>query len=198
MTGVYSLSVQVATAVSNISGALYTANQPVLQTAYITGNKEKIKETMSLIIVSFVLIDMIGMLCVITTGLPILKLIKPGITLTIPILLGTGLYQFILKFRNCYTSYFSSTNRIPYVKAFLVSAFLCVAIAFVLMKWTCMGLRGLIVAQIISQGIYNAWYWMIKAHKEMKLSLGETFRLGCKEMMRVAKDFLYRREKKNV
>ena len=33
VTGVYSLAVQLATAISNVAGVFYTANQPVLQSA---------------------------------------------------------------------------------------------------------------------------------------------------------------------
>ncbi len=178
VTGVYSLSVQASTAVSNISGALYTANQPVLQASYITGNREKTKDTMSLIVVSFILIYIVGTIAVVTVGLPILKFIKPNIALTSYILLGTGVYQFILKFRNCYTSYFSCTNRIPYVKPFIIASINCVVLSLILLKKSSLGIWGLILAQIFSQTFFNFWYWPLKAHKEMNLSLREMFFRG--------------------
>ena len=62
-------------------------------------------------------------------GLPILRLIKPETIVSVPILLGLSLYQFILKFRNCYTSYFSCTNRIWYVRSFAISAIICILLS---------------------------------------------------------------------
>lgn len=181
-TGSYSLAVQVASAVSQVSAAMYTANQPVLQSAYINNNKEKMKRTMSLIVVSFSLLNMAGLSFAIVFGLPLLRFIKPDVELNTTIMIGVGIYQFVLKFRNCYTSYFSCTNRIPYVKAFLISSITCVLLAIVFMGKLEMGVWGLISAQLISQCAYNVWVWADKAHKELELSLIEMFWLGIDEI----------------
>lgn len=193
-TGAYSLAVQLATAVSQVSAAMYSANQPVLQSAYINNKKIKVQKTMSLIICSFVFMNMIGLLAVEVIGLPILRIIKPDAVVSAGVMLGIGFYQFMLKFRNCYTSYFSCTNRILYVKAFIISAFLCVVISFITMgilKW---GVWGLIVSQIISQGVFNIWYWPVKANQEMQLSIKQTLILGWEECSQILKS-IYRKRK---
>lgn len=181
VTGVYSLAVQLATAISNISGALYTANQPVLQAAYISGDKKKTKSIMSLIVYSYVLIFIVGMVAVLTVGIPLLTIIKPESKVPMSLMCAIGLYQFVLKFRNCYTSYFSCTNRIPYMKAFIISSISCVILALAFMGWFHLGVWGLVAAQLISQCVYNVWNWTIKAHREMELGFTEMFRLGSKE-----------------
>ena len=112
--------------------------------------------------------------------------------------MALGAYHFVLNFRNCYTSYFSCTNRIPYVKAFLISSFTCILLAYISMGILNMGMWGIIAAQLISQLMYNAWAWMIKAHKEMKLTAGETVKMGYEELMKVVKSFLHRGRKKNA
>lgn len=190
ITGIYSLAVQVATAISNISAGLYTANQPVLQSAYISNDKTLTRRSMSLIVVSYVLIYIIGTIMVITLGLPVLRLIKPGIALSVPVMLGVALYQFMLKFRNCYTSYFSCTNRIPYVKAFIISSISCVFLALVMLKWLNWGIWGLILSQLISQAVYNFWYWPLIAHREMKLSIKDMIHIGIEEIVKIFKGFL--------
>lgn len=182
MTGTYSLAVQLATAISNVSGALYTANQPVLQSAYITNNMSLTRRTMSLIVVSYTGIYLTGIVAVTTVGLPVLRIIKPETVLTVSVMLGVGLYQFMLKFRNCYTSYFSCTNRIPYVKTFIVSSVSCVLLAFITLKYLNWGIWGLILAQIVSQGVYNIWYWPLKAHREMNLGIREMIFMGFEEI----------------
>ena len=197
-TGAYSLGVHLATAVSQVAAVMYTANQPVLQSAYVTKDTKRMRNMMSLIVFSYVLLDLLGLLAVISIGLPLLRLIRPETVVSPAIMMGIGLYQLILKFRNCYTSYFSCTNRIIYVKAFLISSFACVGLALISMGILKMGVWGLIAAQLISQLMYNAWAWTVKAHREMELSFAETLKIGSRETMALLKSFMHRGKSKNV
>lgn len=197
-TGAYSLGVRLASAVAQIAGAMYTANQPVLQSAYIANDRIKLKRTMSLIVFSFTVLHILGMIMVILVGLPILRLIRPESVVGPAVMLALGIYQFILKFRNCYTSYFSCTNRVSYVKAFLISSIGCVVLALIAMGPFELGIWGIIIAQLISQGVYNAWAWAVKAHKEMGLSVLETVQLGNEEFVKIIKSFFRRGKIKNV
>lgn len=194
-TGAFSLGVHLATAVAQVAAAMYTANQPVLQSAYINKNSEKVKRTMALIVVSFTVLDVLGMAAVVIVGLPILRLIRPETVVGAGAMIGIGIYQFMLKFRNCYTSYFSCTNRILYVKAFVVSSVLCVIFSVVTLGILDLGLAGIIGAQIMSQAIYNAWAWPLKAHKEMQLSVKDTIKLGMEEFIGVLLGFVNKRIK---
>lgn len=184
-TGVYSLGVQIASAISTVAAALYSAYQPTLQAAYVKRDKEKMSNTMSLIVVVYILLFALGLLGAIFVGLPILRLVKPQTVVSVPILLGLSLYQFILKFRNCYTSYFSCTNRIWYVKSFVVSAILCVALSVLFVGPFHGGIWGMILAQIISQVVYNVWAWPMKAHKEMELSFFGMFERAKQEGLKL-------------
>lgn len=177
-TGAYSIGVQLAMAIATISGTLYMTYQPALQSAYSTGNKEKMKEDMSLIVVSLIYFFIIGVAGTAIVILPVLSYIKPESVITTSIFLVLCLYHFILKFRDCYTSYFSCTNRILYMKSFVVSSVVCVILSFVLVGTNSLGVWGLIIAQIISQIVYNFWYWPMKAHAELELSLHEVFVIG--------------------
>ena len=184
-TGTYSLAVQLATAISQISTVMYGVNQPILQSAYIQNDKKALKRTMAFIIFTYVMLNLGGLLLVIIVGLPILKVIKPEIIISWGVMLGVGVYQFMLKFRNCYTSYFSCTNRIPYVKSFLISSILCIVLS--IFNLTILGrkIEGLIIAQIVSQGIYNFWAWAYRANKEIGLSMYETMKLGFEETKKI-------------
>lgn len=186
-TAVYSLGVMLATAVSNVASSMYVANQPVLQAAYIANDTKETKRSMSLIVTSFVVLNTLGTLALTWIGLPLLRLVKPESIVTVPIMLGISAYQLMLKFRNCYTSYFSCTNRIPYIKSFVVSSILCVAFSLVTLGVFHWGIWGLILAQIASQAVFNIWYWPIKAHQEMRLPFPTMFRLGFQEMVGLLK-----------
>lgn len=191
-TGTYSLAMQLATVVANVAGTMYNANQPALQSAYISHDSESTRRTMSLIVVSFVELYILGISAVAVLGLPVLRLIKTENIPSCALMLGAGLYQFILKFRSCYCSYFSCTNRIPYVTSFIISAVGCVLMAFVLLRYSTLGIWGLLLAQIVSQCAYNAWHWPAAAHREMGLSISETAKVGNTELLAILKGFIKR------
>ena len=166
-TGTYSIGVQIASAIATIAGTLYNTYQPELQVAYVVNDKDRMRKTMSMIVVSFGYLFILGTAAFCVVGVPLLRIIKPSAVVSIPDLLGLCLYQFILKYRNCYTSYFSCTNRILYVRGFTVSAVLCVLFSFIAIGPLKMGVWGLIIAQIISQAVYNLWKWPWLGHKEL-------------------------------
>ena len=169
-TGVYSIGVQIAMAIAAISGTFYMASQPQLQSAYITHDVEKTRTTMSVIVVSLVTLFVLGVIVFVSIFLPLLRIVKPEAVVSVPILLGLSIYHLMLQFRNCYTSYFSCSNRILYMNSFIMSAVLCIALSIVFTGILHWGVWGLIAAQIASQLVYNVWHWPILAHREMQLS----------------------------
>lgn len=189
-TGLYSLAVQLASAIATIASTMYTTYQPSLQSAYVRRDVKEQKKYMSMIVVTFVVIYTLGMLVVVLVGKPIISWIKPTYTLSTPMLLLVGLYQFILKFRNCYTTYFSSTNRLIYMPSFVISSFVCVALSVLLVEFTGLGVWGLVIAQIFSQIVFNAWYWTVQTHKELGLKAKETLVFA----VDAYKDMLFKRK----
>lgn len=166
-TGIYSIGVQIATAIHQISKTLYGAKLPEVQSAYITSDKARIRKIMTYTVLTFLGLFVLGVIGFILVGMPLLKFIKPGAVVSIPVFLGISLYQMILGFRDCYGSYFSSTNRILYLRAYIIAAVLGVVLSFIFMGMFKLGVWGLIAAQIISQSCYNVWYWPLKAMREI-------------------------------
>ncbi len=182
-TGVYSLAVQLTSVIATVAATMYTTYQPVLQSAYANRNAEMQKKYMSLIVVSYIGIFVIGMCALLIVGLPIVRLIKPSYELSVIFVVIIGFYQFLLKLRNCYTSFISTTNRVTYWKAFLVSAIVCVLLSCIFTGLFKLGVYGLLLGQLISQLIYNSWHWPLVVHKELRLSIKETIRLGFSEII---------------
>lgn len=193
-TGMYSLGVQIAAAIAQIAGALYTAYQPTLQEAYVTQNKNKMRKSMSVIVASYISLFVLGTIGVVVVGIPFLRVIKPNYTISVSVLLGLCAFQFMMKFRNCYTSYFSCTNRINYLSAFVVSSILTVVLSFVFTGTMKLGMWGLIVAQIVSQAVFNFWYWPYLAHKELEISFFQLFKMGMLELEETIKNYTRRKK----
>lgn len=186
-TGVYSLCVQLTSVIATVSATLYTTYQPALQAAYAKRDKEKQKKYMSIIVTSYVLIFSFGMVALLLIGIPILKVLKPSYSINYVIMLGVGFYQFLLKFRNCYTSFISTTNRIDYWRAFLISAIVCVILSLFLAGSLKLGTAGLICAQLLSQLMYNAWYWPLRVQKELNYNFFRMILQGGKELLYLIK-----------
>lgn len=166
-TGLYSIGVQVATAITQISKTLYTAKQPEIQNAYITSDRAKIQSIMKYVVLTFICLFVTGTAGFIIVGMPVLHFIKPGAVISVPIFLGIAAYNMMLGFRDCYASYFSCTNRILYLRAYIISAISGVILSFISMGAFNLGVWGLITSQIISQLCYNVWYWPLKAMREI-------------------------------
>lgn len=177
-TGTYALGLQIATAIAQIASTLYVSYQPTLQEAYINRDGDKMRRTMAIIVSSYIYLFIIGVVGTVLVGIPFLKFIKPGVKISIPIILGMSLFQFMIKLRNCYTSYFSCTNRIIYMKAFLLSSILTIIFAIILLDRFGLGMWGMIIAQILSQALYNSWHWQALAHKELEFSFPAMMSMG--------------------
>lgn len=185
LTGIFSLATQLITAVATIASSILNANQPQLQSAYANEDIDLQKRTLSLCIVSYLLLFAIVLIGLIFAGLPILKLIKPSYEMDILVLLGVSLSLFVLYYRNLFCSYISCTNRLIYYKAFLISSFVCVASSYLLLRFTSLGVYSLIISQLGSQLLFNAWYWPIVVHKELSIKPSYVLKAGFKELIRM-------------
>lgn len=182
VTGIYSLSVQLTMAIALIAGTFHSMNQPVLQSAYITGDINKQRSVLSFNVVSFISLFVVGISLLVLVGIPIIRVIKPTYIVSIPVILAMGFYQFLLHFRNCYTTFLSTTNRVIYYKAFIVSAIICIVLEFTFTGYFAFGIWGLIWAQVFSQLMYNSWKWPRLVHQELSLSPRTMIKLSFSEL----------------
>ncbi len=180
-TGVYSLSIQLTTAIASISMTLFTTYQPALQSAYVNRDKNVQRNYMSLALFAYTIIFICGMTGLLIVGRPLIYLIKPTYMLSVPLLILTGAYQFILKYRNCCTSYIASTNRLIYTRAYVISSVICTVLSLLSVGIFKLGVYGLIVSQLLSQLIYNAWKWRGIVYKELNINSVQIFKNGYRE-----------------
>ena len=177
-TGEYSLALQIAGAVAAMSSVLHITYQPSIQAGYVAKDYDKLRRSLSIILYVYIGSFILGTLAAVFLGIPVLRFIKPEIEITAPLLLGVCLNQFLLMYIKCYTYYLSSTNRLIYMPAFLISAVACVALSFLFIGPLHMGIRGLILAQVGVQLCYNAWHWSRMVHKELDMTIPGMMRIA--------------------
>lgn len=192
-TGVYSLSMQMIMALSTLASILYVAFQPELQSECINRRIDKIRLTMSKIVPFFTYSFFAGLILIILVAVPIIEWIKPTLVLSVPLIIGLGISQYLIQFRNCYSSYFSSTNRVIYVKSYITASIVGIVLGILFMGYLRIGAWGVVLATILSQIMFNAWYWPIKAHKELGFSLKEMFSMGNTYFLSIMKNYIHRK-----
>lgn len=169
VTASFGLAVQFTSAIAQISAALFSSYMPSIQEAYAHRNYRRLRSDVSFGIGSYMVLYPIGLVCLLIL-MPIINLIISGKILNIELILGVGIYQFIIKYRDCYAWYLGGTNRVIYYKSFLVASLLCILFSVLLVQYFKWGVRGFIIAQILSQLLHNAWYWPRLVDKELNLT----------------------------
>lgn len=181
-TGIYSLSLQLVQTLSTVAASFYGTYQPVLQEAYLKRDKEKSKRIMSTAIAVFTVIFWVGCLCIILIGIPILNLINHGENIDKLVLLFMGFYTFLYQNNSLFASFISNSNRIPYVKAYLISGLIMVFLSVTLLKFTSLGIWGLMLSQAFVQLCYNNWKWPRVVMMELNTTPLYMIKMGFKEI----------------
>ncbi len=75
-------------------------------------------------------------------------------------------------------SIISTENRIPYVVPSLVSGGLIVLFTFIVLKFTSLGLLGVVLVQGIVQASYNNWRWPLWVFKDLQMSIPGFYKSG--------------------
>lgn len=186
-TAKFGLAVQFTSAVAQIATALLISYQPALQEAYAHRNKEVISAKLSMGVISYVILYPLGLIGLMLF-IPVINIIKGSAILTISLLFSVGFYQFILKFRDCYAWYLGSTNRVIYYKSFIFSSVLCTTLSVLFVGYWHLNISGFVYAQIISQLVFNVWYWPLYVHKELHLTLRNMILRFRVQLMRTIKE----------
>jgi len=177
-TGIYSISLQFANAVSSISSSMIYAYHPTLQSAFINGDSDVERKIIGRGLSTLYLLSVLGTIAVVTIVFPILRFIKPNTIFSIPIFIGLSLYTFLWQQQSASASYIANTNKVPYMPAFVVSSLVGIILTLVFIKSSNIGIWSLILGPFIAQGIYNNWKWTNVVMKRLHTSLPQTLKYG--------------------
>ena len=186
-TGIYSISVQLITAIVNIAAALYTAYQPAMQSAYATNNKKEAKRLMATAMVTYFWVFIIFVLLLLTIGIPIIQIIKPDSQYDRLVIVGIAIYHYFYRRQSFYASFISNTNCIPYMTAYIVTGVISVVLSVFLVRNCSWGLWGLIAGLFIPQALYNCWKWPYEVFRMLGTNSNEVFCVGNQEIIKLLK-----------
>lgn len=181
LTAMYSISIQLVTAIATIAGSLYNAYQPSLQAAYVKNDVKESKRLMAVAMTVYTILFWVG-IALIIIGLPVLSLFKSDLEFSIPILLAISIYTFLLKHHSFYASFISNTNKVPYTRAFILSSFLSVIFSIFLISFTNLSIWGVLLSQILIQLLYNNWKWPKVVMNYLNTNPIEVYKIGLREI----------------
>lgn len=177
-TGIYSISVQLVTAIVTVSGALYSAYQPSMQSAYINRNNPECERLMGTAMTAYFEMFLVAMLGLVTLGIPLLQIVKPSASFDVFVILGIGLYNFLYRRQTYYASFISNTNHVPYMTAYIASSLIGIVLSILLVAFCNMGVWGLIIGQLVPQLMYNCWKWPSEVYSLLDSSCLKMLKIG--------------------
>lgn len=187
-TGSYGVSLQIATLVSTVSSIPFATYQSKMQEYAISSDTESNMRLFSFGIISFISAYIIIASCSLLF-VPIIHVIKPSFTMDINLYLLILLQIFLWAYYGLYCSFISSYNKLPYTRTLIVSSFATVLLSICLVKFSDLGVWGLVVSPIIVS-IYNVWKWPYVVKKDyLYTTYFQIMRFGTQSMVDVTKSF---------
>jgi O-antigen/teichoic acid export membrane protein len=195
-TASYALSLQVIMVIASVSSIIFSTYQPLFSQSRMINDYSKLKRVFSVSMVSYYMTYWIGIAGLILVGLPLLDLLNSNTKLHVYPLLFMSIYLFLEYNHLLFASFISTGNKIPYTKGFLVSGLATVITSLLLMRYTDLGVWGLMLSQFTVQILYNNWKWPLVVMNELKVNLKEIIVIGVIQINTLLKGVLRRNTQK--
>jgi O-antigen/teichoic acid export membrane protein len=182
-TGVYSLIVQLITAILTIGGGIYSALQPEWQSAYIADDKETLRKDTGLVMTMYMYVSLIGVFVLVTMGPSLVQIFKPEMYLDRTMIFGIAFYLYMYNRTSYYASFISNMNMVPYAFSFIASGMIGVVLAYVLIRYTSLGIWAIVIGQVVPQMVYNYWKWPQIVLDYLALHISDVVKIGTREIM---------------
>ncbi|WP_146029337.1 O-unit flippase-like protein [Vibrio diazotrophicus] len=164
----YGLTMQLLGILASVSGMVFNLNLPKLTSLQTYGAKKQIKEIFTKSIIISHALYMLGGVSIVSIGIPLLDYLHVNtklVDMDLLILLFI-VYQLEMN-HSLYATYFTTKNTVPFLNSAIFSGFFIVFLSLIFMKFTNLGLLGLIVSQGIVQLVYNNWYWPLAFYRDI-------------------------------
>lgn len=174
----YGLMVQLTTILGTVACTYVQILQPKLASLRAKGKLPELLKTFSKGMKIYYLLFVAGSIVFILWGEPILSLIKSNAVLPPKYILIVYCVVMFLEYNHAnFSILISSNNRVPFAPASIITGTaVVIGICFVV-KFTTLGILGLILVQGLCQLAYQNWKWPYEALKEYHISFIKLMRL---------------------
>lgn len=176
----YGLSVQLIDVIAGISTMPLIIFIPKLNMFAIKKKDNEFKSYTGVIWLMSISIFIIGSIFLILIGNQLLFIIKTTVKLIASYQLVILCLVNLLGINySIFCQIISTNNTVPYYKASILSGIGIVSFSFILLKYSNLGLNGVIFAPLIIQLLYNFWKWPVFFMKKFNTNYKELVQLGC-------------------
>lgn len=167
IAGEYTFSLQVYMALLAVGNVFVTVKVPELARLVLKDDKRELRELITKVLVFSAGIYTSEFILFYLLSEYVIKIIHPKVGfLDDKYLFILGVIFFLELMHSICATIITTTNKVPFVKPAILSGLLIVVSSFILLKYTDLGVIGLIVAQGLIQLMYNNWKWPVFVYKE--------------------------------
>jgi O-antigen/teichoic acid export membrane protein len=184
-TAAYGLMVQLFSIINTLSSTLFGIYQPRLAALRVEDNKWEMLKDFAFSMLIFYLFFWLGAFTLVTSGTWLLSVIGSNALLPSTYVLAIyGLVVFLEGNHANFATFIITNNDIPFVPSSLVAGSVIVLGSFMILKWTTLGLIGLVLVQGITQLAYANWKWPYEVCKSFNINILQFLVIGFRESKR--------------
>ena len=180
-TGTYSVLLQFSNAIFSFASAYPNSFFPAMQSAYAEGNGRLQRHYVCTGIVGYWTLSFLGTVGVCVVLLPILPVIKPGVSVDFGLFLLMCFYLALLNQHSIFCNYIVGMNEVPYMWGYVLAAVFGTVMVCLLCGGFGLGAWGLILGQAVSQLFYNNWKWPVYLCNKIGFRYRDCLRQGVAE-----------------
>lgn len=174
----YSVMLQLANAIANLSCAYARSFLPQFQSAFVQGDWETMRSVPARGVSCYCAAELVGSVGTAFAVLPVLALFKDDFICDPGMFLVLSAYLFLLNQHSLYCQLIVSMNEIPYFKAYIATTVVGIILTCLFCGPLCMGVWGLILGQALPQLCYNNWRWPRYVYNKIGGSYTESLHEG--------------------
>ena len=179
VVGSFGILTQVIPTLSGLATALFNSYQPKLSSLQVIHNNEEITKRLSITVVVYWIIMIFGGLAIVLLLPWILDLI--GSNAEVPSMLISISYLIVMTLEGNHSIFamvIVTANKVPFVKAGLISGMLIGVLIYLSLRFTTLGLLGVVLAQGVVQLAYNNWRWPKYVFEDLHTNLFDFVKKG--------------------
>jgi O-antigen/teichoic acid export membrane protein len=179
----YGLMIQLIGLIMTISSTFFVTYQPKLSNLRIKNDKNTLLKDFSFTMNIYYMTFLGGVVCAVAIIPWCLSLINSNVVL--PSVYIIIIYSFVILLEgnhSHFATFIVMGNDVPFVKPSLIAGGAIALGSFILLKYTSLGILGLVLVQGLCQLVYANWKWPLVVCKEFRISFFKFVSLGFHEM----------------
>lgn len=182
----YGLMIQLVTIISQLALTFNISEQPLFNAYRTEGRKKELLEKFALTMNVYYIIFIVSSIALLVIGPWALRLI--GSNAVLPACLIVAIYCFVVLLEGnhgSFATFIVTENKIPFVESSLIAgAAICIG-SFFSLKFTTLGILGLVLVQGISQLVYANWKWPYVVCRDFHISFPTFLSIGFKQSLKL-------------